>query len=87
MCTEAAASGRTHTAPPEDLEGKMAYAACRASEGEYSQALDVLLDVVKRDRSFRDGLARKAMVSIFVVMGLNRALVREYQSRLAQLLF
>ncbi len=87
MCAEAAAQGRTFDPPPEDLEGKIGYAACLASRGGFIQALDLLLEVVETDKSFRDGLARKAMVSMFVVMGLTNPVVKEYQSRLAQLLF
>jgi len=87
MCAKAAAERKTVEVPPEDLERKISHAACLASNGEFVQALDVLLDAVETDKSFRDGLARKAMVSIFVVMGLTHPVVREYQSRLAQLLF
>ncbi|NQT82758.1 tetratricopeptide repeat protein [bacterium] len=87
MCEKAADECKTSDVPPDNLDGKISYAACLASEGEFVQALNVLLEVLETDKSFRDGLARKATVSIFVVMGLTNPVVKEYQSRLAQLLF
>jgi len=87
MCAKVAAEGKTFEVPPQDTEGKIGYASCLAVKGEFVQALDLLLEIVGTDKAFREGLARKAMVSIFVVMGLTNPVVREYQSRLAQLLF
>ncbi len=87
MCAEAADDEKTIARLPQDPEAKMSLAACLASKGEFPQALNLLLEVIETDKSFRDGLARKAIVSIFVVMGLTNPVVREYQSRLAQLLF
>lgn len=87
MGAQPAADAETLDAPPEDLDAKTARAARLASKGEFVQALDLLLEIVETDKSFRDGLARKAIVSIFVVMGLTSPVVKEYQSRLAQLLF
>ncbi len=87
MGAQPAADAETLDVLPENLDAKMTGAARLASKGEFVQALDLLLEVLETDRSFRDGLARKAIVSIFVVMGLTSPVVKEYQSRLAQLLF
>jgi putative thioredoxin len=85
-----AAEARSRTKTPQpghDLDAKISDAASHASRGEFPQALDLLLDIVEENKSFRDGLARKAIVSLFVVMGLTNPVVKEYQSRLARLLF
>ncbi len=87
LCAKDNVEANGPAASPEDVESKMTRAACLASKGDFIQALDLLLDVVQANKSFRDGLPRKAMVSIFVAMGLNNPVVREYQSRLARLLF
>lgn len=87
LCAGADAGGDAPEAQPADLEAKISRAACLAVRGEHTEALDMLLEAVETNKSFRDGLARKAMVSVFVVMGLDSPTVKEYQSRLARLLF
>jgi len=87
LCTKMAAEAKSFDVPPEDLDGKITSAASLAAKGELVPALDLLLEVVEADKSFRESLARKAMVSLFVVIGLDNPFVKEYQSRLARLLF
>lgn len=87
LCTGADAGGESPQLPQNELDAKIRQAACLAVKGEYTQALDRLLEIVQANKSFGDGLARKAMVSVFVVMGLDNPIVKEYQSRLARLLF
>lgn len=87
LCTKMDPGGEAPEAQPADLEAKISRAACLAVMGEHTQALDLLLETVETNKAFRDGFARKAMVSLFVVMGLDNPIVNEYQSRLARLLF
>lgn len=87
LCTKMDAAGESPQLPQNEMDAKIWRAACLAVRGEHTQALDLLLETVETNKAFRDGFARKAMVSLFVVMGLDNPLVKEYQSRLARLLF
>ncbi|GIW17785.1 MAG: hypothetical protein KatS3mg064_0942 [Tepidiforma sp.] len=58
-----------------------------AAQEKYEQALDELLESVRLDRTFADGAARKAMLAIFDILGLDSPVTREYQRRLSNILF
>ena len=68
---------------PADLDARLLLAnLCVASE-DYATALDQLLEIVRRDRSFRDDIARKTMLQVFSLLGNEGDLVSEYRRRLA----
>jgi len=58
-----------------------------AARGEYEAALDELLESIRIDRSFADGAARKAMLAVFDILGLDSEMTRDYQRRLSNALF
>lgn len=72
---------------PGDLEAGLLLGQLLAAQGRYEEALPVLLEVVRRDRNFRDQAARKTMVDIFQVLGSGNELVEHYRSELAKVLF
>jgi putative thioredoxin len=69
-----------------DLDARYELGACLAAAGRYREALDELLAVVSRDRKHRDEAARKAMVTIFGIVGIRSPLSDEYRDKLALLL-
>ena len=74
-------------ADPADLEARLALAGALAARKAWRDALDQLLEIVRRDRSWRDGEARKQMIAIFNLAAADADLVGEYRRKLASVLF
>ena len=72
---------------PTDPRARYRWGVMLAAYGRYEEALDELLESVRLDRRFADDAARKAVLAVFDILGLESTLVREYQRRLTQLLF
>ncbi len=58
-----------------------------AARGNLAAALDGLLDVLKENKTYRNGLARKLFLSILEIMGEDDPETRDYRSELASVLF
>jgi len=80
-CTERAEEDRGDLAASYDL------ACCLAAEGEYREALDLLLRILKQDKHYRDDVAKQAMLRIFFIVGRRSDLADEYRSELARTLY
>ena len=74
-------------AQPDDLATQLELGRALAAARRYDEALPVLLGVVERDKSFADEAARKTMLDLFGLLGGDHALVAEYRSALARVLF
>ena len=70
-------------ADPADLEARLELANLLALKGEYRSALAQLLEIVRRDRAFRDDIGRKTMIQIFNLLGPDSDLAREFRGELA----
>ena len=55
--------------------------------GDFRGALEEFLSVLSRDKNFQDQTARKAMLTVFALVGERSDLAEEYRKRLAQVLF
>ena len=71
---------------PDDLEARFKLAGLLTLQGRYEDALPHYLEILRRDRSFRDGAAREAMLYIFDQLG-DTPIVREYRNKMASVLF
>lgn len=72
---------------PDDLDTHYALGCCYAVSNEYEKALGEFLAIIKRDRSYNDGAARKAMVNMFSTLGQESDLTVRYRELLARELF
>jgi len=72
---------------PDDHEARLALASVHAGAKRYAEALDQLLEIVRRDRAWRDGEARRQILNIFNLASERRELVSEYRRKLASALF
>jgi putative thioredoxin len=70
-----------------DLEARLELAEFLISRRDFGPAMNQLLEIVKRDRSFRDDVARVTMLAVFEMAADEPELVTEYRSRLSSLLF
>jgi putative thioredoxin len=73
-------------ATPTDCEAKLAYARALAAHGDYEQALEQLLAIVRSDRGFGDDIARKTMLMVFEALPADSELTRRYRRGLASAL-
>jgi putative thioredoxin len=71
---------------PSDLEARLALAGTLAWRKAWRDALDQLLEIVRRDKSWRDGEARRQMVAIFNLAADQPELVSEYRRKLGSAL-
>jgi putative thioredoxin len=72
---------------PLDLDARFELAQLEAASGNYQSALDQYLEIMKRDRTYGDDAARKAMLDIFDLLGSDNELTDRYRSELAKVLF
>jgi putative thioredoxin len=68
---------------PANLEARFDLANALIARRAYEPALEHLLEIVKRDRSFRDDIGRKTMLSIFDLAANRPELVSEWRRRLS----
>jgi len=83
----AARSGEERLGAAGDLEARFALAGAAWVAGDVETALAALLEIVARDRSFRDDGARRALLALFDRLGRSHPSVSAAESKLAMILF
>ncbi len=72
---------------PDDLEAAYQLALQYSQNQQHREALDLLIDILRRDKQFRDGAAKKALLDIIAVLGNTDPLAKEYQRKLFSLMY
>ena len=75
------------TEAPTDLDRILQTAAKQLLAEDYEPALNHLLDLISRDRKFRNDGARKAMLEAFNLLGGDHPLTMHYRKRLMTVLY
>jgi len=74
-------------AAPDDLEIRYALAERRAAAHRYREAMEQLLAIVRRDKNWRGGEARRQLLNLFTLAAAEPELVSEYRRKLATALY
>ncbi len=68
---------------PNNCEARRQLSARHVLANDYESALRQLLEIVKRNRQFRDDAGRKHMLAVFDILGGSGKLVNKYRNLLA----
>jgi putative thioredoxin len=71
---------------PDDMEARLQLGNLLIAAGRHQDGLEELLEMVRRDRTWNEEAARKAMLAVFNLLGGQGPLVSEYRRRLARAL-
>jgi putative thioredoxin len=69
-------------ADPESVEARWARATSAIARADFATALEQLLEIVSRNRKFKDDGARLAMLSVFDQLGGEDPLTQDYRRKL-----
>ena len=69
-----------------DLESRLKLANVLIAANKHAEGMDQLLEIVRRDRKFKDDIGRKTLLDVFNLLGGQHELVAEYRRKLAVLL-
>ncbi|CAD6539510.1 thioredoxin [Paraburkholderia sabiae] len=71
---------------PDDLDARFDLASAFIARRKYDPALEQLLFIVQRDRTFREDIGRKTMLSVFDLAAHQPELVAKWRRKLSALL-
>ena len=69
-----------------NLEARLKLANVLIASNRYAEGMDQLLEIVQRDRKFKDDIGRKMLLDVFNLLGGQGELVADYRRKLASLL-
>ncbi len=71
---------------PDDLDALLQMSDYLTAAGQFEEAIKILLDIMTKDRSFKDDAGRKGLLEIFEILGAENPLVKTYRRRMFTLL-
>ena len=72
---------------PSDLDSKMNYSKILFNENNFSECIDVLLEMFRKDKEWKDGYAKKQLLLIFDHLGSENELSKKGRRALTSLIF
>ena len=72
---------------PSDLDSKINYSKILFNENNFAECIDVLLEIYKKDKAWKDGYAKKQLLSIFEHLGSENELSKKGRRALTSLIF
>ncbi|MBI3571797.1 MAG: tetratricopeptide repeat protein [Gammaproteobacteria bacterium] len=75
---------RVITDNPDDLETRYQLCAVKMTQNDYEEAMKQLLEIVRRDSTFRHQAGREGLLAIFSLLGGNDEGVQRYRALLNQ---
>ncbi len=70
-----------------DLEARLKLANFLIAANRHAEGMDQLIEIVRRNRGFKDEIARKTLLDVFNLLGGQNELVAEYRRKLASALY
>jgi putative thioredoxin len=70
----------------DDLEARLKLANLLVATNRAAEGMDQLLEIVRRDRGFKEDIGRKTLLDMFNLLGGTGELVKDYRRKLAGLL-
>ncbi|MFB3787805.1 MAG: tetratricopeptide repeat protein [bacterium] len=70
-----------------NLDARYRLALCLAAAEEYPQALEELIKVLQKNKNYKEGAAKNAMLRIFTLVGSRSPLANEYREKLSWILY
>jgi putative thioredoxin len=74
-------------ADPDDHEARVELAKALAGSGRMDEAVDQLIESIRRDRAWNDEAARKQLLTIFEAAGPMSEVARQGRRKLSSILF
>ena len=74
-------------ANPDDLEARYDLAGAKLAQGDRDGAADQLLEIIRRDREWNDGAARKRLLQAMEATGIEDPWAGQQRRRLSAILF
>ncbi len=71
----------------DPAQAQMHQAARLIGRGNLEAAMDGLLDILRHDKHYRDGLPKDVLLGLFTLLGDQDPLTRQYRDELASVLF
>ncbi len=71
---------------PDDLDAMLKMSHHLTASGNHEAAINLLLQIMQKDRSFEDDAGRKGLIDIFDLLGSENPLVQTYRRKMFTLL-
>ncbi len=71
----------------DDLEARLKLANLLIAANRHVEGMDQLIEIVRRNRGFKDEIARKTLLDVFNLLGGQNELVAEYRRKLSSALY